>query len=127
MSIVMPQMAETSHRRPSAVALRHVAFEDLGLLVLILDDAGFAVSYCDAPVADLGAPAIEEADLLIVLGGPMGVYEAGAYPFLTGEIKLLERRLRHDQPTLGIGPRQPAYGERARRPRVCRTGQGNRL
>ncbi len=35
----------------------------------------------------------KDADLLIVLGGPIGVYEADAYPFLTREIALLERRL----------------------------------
>jgi GMP synthase (glutamine-hydrolysing) len=44
----------------------------------------------------------KKADLLIVLGGPIGVYESEAYPFLLNEISLLERRLAQDQPTLGI-------------------------
>jgi hypothetical protein len=42
-----------SSSRRSVVAIRHVAFEDLGLLSAILDRAGWAVSYCDAPTADL--------------------------------------------------------------------------
>ncbi len=88
--------------RRSAVALRHVAFEDLGLLSGILDDAGWSVSFCEAPLEDLSDPSIEEADLLIVLGGPIGVYETDAYPFLSQEIALLERRLAKDRPTLGI-------------------------
>jgi hypothetical protein len=40
--------------------------------------------------------------LLIVLGGPIGAYETDTYPFLAAEIALLERRLMHDRPTLGI-------------------------
>jgi GMP synthase (glutamine-hydrolysing) len=98
----MPQTAERPSRPPAAIAIRHVAFEDLGLLAPILADAGFAVAYRDAPIADLGEPAIAAADLLIVLGGPIGVYEAAAYPFLTREIALLERRMRDGRPTLGI-------------------------
>jgi GMP synthase (glutamine-hydrolysing) len=89
------------HRR-SAVALRHVAFEDLGLLSSVLDRAGWDVAFCEAAIDDLGHASIENADLLIVLGGPIGVYEAEAYPFLTREIQLLERRLKQERPTLGI-------------------------
>ena len=89
------------HRR-SAVALRHVAFEDLGLLSAVLDRAGWDLAFCEAAIDDLGHASIENADLLIVLGGPIGVYEAEAYPFLTREIQLLERRLKQDRPTLGI-------------------------
>lgn len=99
---VMLQEGQLRRHSRSAVAVRHIGFEDLGLLGPILDEAGFRVTYCDAPVADLSDLAIAAADLLIVLGGPIGVYEAVAYPFLTAEINLLERRLRDDQPTLGI-------------------------
>ena len=42
------------------------------------------------------------ADLLIVLGGPIGAYEESLYPFLVGELKSIERRLRAMKPTLGI-------------------------
>jgi GMP synthase (glutamine-hydrolysing) len=86
----------------SALALRHVRFEDLGLLANILDQAGWAISYRDAPIDDLIDRAIEEADLLIILGGPIGVYETDTYPFLAKEIDLLARRLAKDRPTLGI-------------------------
>lgn len=88
--------------RRSAVAIRHVVFEDLGLLAPILARSGWTVSYVEAPIGDLSSPDIERADLLIVLGGPIGVYETMSYPFLSREIALIERRLAKGQPTLGI-------------------------
>jgi GMP synthase (glutamine-hydrolysing) len=88
--------------RCSAVVVCHVAFEDLGLLGPVLDDAGWNQSYRMAPTDDLGDASIEHADLLIILGGPIGAYEADTYPFLSREIDLLERRMAKDLPTLGI-------------------------
>jgi GMP synthase (glutamine-hydrolysing) len=84
------------------VALRHVAFEDLGLLAPILEDSGWRVSYCNASIEDLGDRSIASADLLIVLGGPIGVYDTSAFPFLSKEIVLLEHRLAMEQATIGI-------------------------
>ena len=86
--------------RRTAIALRHVAFEDLGILEPLLRRRGFDVSYLEAGVDTLG-PALR-ADLLIVLGGPIGVYEAGKYPFVADEIRLIERRLTRRRPVLGI-------------------------
>ncbi|HXW28413.1 MAG TPA: glutamine amidotransferase [Xanthobacteraceae bacterium] len=88
--------------RRSAVVLRHVAYEDLGLLAPILHAAGWDACYCEASMHDLGEPLIEQADLLIALGGPIGVYETDRFPFLLNEIAVLERRLAKDRPTLGI-------------------------
>jgi GMP synthase (glutamine-hydrolysing) len=89
-------------RARSAIALRHVAHEDLGLLTQVLHDAGFDSSYRETPRDELADPAIEAADLLIVLGGPFGAYETDTYPFLAREIGILERRLAQGRPTLGI-------------------------
>jgi GMP synthase (glutamine-hydrolysing) len=89
-------------QRRSAIAIRHVAFEDLGLLAPIMERSGWNVSFCDAPVDDLSDRSIRDTDLLIVLGGPIGAYEADKYPFLATELTLLEHRLRHELPTLGI-------------------------
>jgi GMP synthase (glutamine-hydrolysing) len=89
-------------RPRSAIALRHVAHEDLGLLAQVLHDAGFASSYRETARDDLADPAVAAADLLIVLGGPFGAYETATYPFLAREIAILERRLALGRPTLGI-------------------------
>jgi GMP synthase (glutamine-hydrolysing) len=79
-----------------------VAFEDLGLIAPILEEHGWRTSYCDVPIEDLEHPSIASADLLIVLGGPIGAYDTPAFPFLSREIALLERRLASGRPTLGI-------------------------
>jgi GMP synthase (glutamine-hydrolysing) len=89
------------HRR-SAVALRHVAFEDLGLLAPVMEREGWDVSFCEAAVDDLRHQSIRNANLLVVLGGPIGAYETDIYPFLKSEIDLIEYRLSRDLPTLGI-------------------------
>src|ERR1700722_11863554 len=89
------------HRR-SAVAVRHVAFEDLGLLAPVMEREGWDVSFCEAAVDDLRHDSIRNADLLVILGGPIGAYEVDAYPFLKSEIALIEHRLSRELPTLGI-------------------------
>jgi GMP synthase (glutamine-hydrolysing) len=87
---------------PSAIAIRHVGFEDLGAFAGPLRQAGYTIAYREAGEADLAAPEIAAADLLVVLGGPIGVYEEAAYPFLTQELHLLEKRLADGRPALGI-------------------------
>src|ERR1700722_3314453 len=82
----------------SAIALRHVEYEDLGLLAPVLRDAGWDASYREAPTDDLDDASIDAAGLLVVLGA----YETQAHPFLTKEIGILERRLAKGLPTLGI-------------------------
>ncbi|RKP46210.1 glutamine amidotransferase [Pararobbsia silviterrae] len=85
-----------------ALAITHVAFEDLGSLEPALLEAGFDIESIDACTADLRAIDPEEADLLVVLGGPIGVYERETYPFIGPEIELIRERLAARLPTLGI-------------------------
>lgn len=87
---------------PATLALRHVPFEDLGLLAPLLAERGHTIRYVEAPTADLAALDASEADLLVVLGGPIGVYEHDRYPFLDREIEILRTRLGARRPTLGI-------------------------
>ena len=54
---------------------------------------GFATHYVDATTEDLRAIEPGEADLVVVLGGPIGAYEEAIYPFLVDELGLIERRL----------------------------------
>lgn len=93
---------DMSNQRRQAIVLRHVAFEDLGLLAPTLTRAGWDYDILETATADLAQQKIADADLLIVLGGPIGVGDVGDYPFLAREIALLERRLAGDRPTLGI-------------------------
>jgi GMP synthase (glutamine-hydrolysing) len=40
--------------------------------------------------------------LLVLMGGPVGVYQADDYPFIGQEIEILKARLAADKPTIGV-------------------------
>jgi len=86
----------------SCLAVRHVAFEDLGLLGPLLSTRGYDVRYHDAGIERFDAGTLTGPDLVIVLGGPIGVYECETYPFVTDEIAAVAARLRANKPILGI-------------------------
>lgn len=87
---------------PTAVAIRHVAFEDLGAFHAPIERAGYRVHYYDIGLDPLWTLEPVKTELVIVLGGPIGAYEDDKYPFLREELGLLEERLAADRPTLGI-------------------------
>lgn len=87
----------------AGLAIRHVAFEDLGAFAPVLDAAGYEMRYVEAAdglagLAELGG----SGDLLIVLGGPIGAYEDQAYPFLRDELRLIEACMTAGWRVLGI-------------------------
>lgn len=84
-----------------ARVIRHVAFEDLGLFAAPLAARGWQVSYADAGIDDIAA-AIADADLAVICGGPIGVYETDRYPFLLDELAAIEARVDAGRPTLGL-------------------------
>lgn len=84
----------------NVVVIRHVHFEDLGLLAPILNARGYAIRYMDGWAIDTDAAAA--ADFLVLLGGPISVSETRAYPFMQTEITLAKARLQANQPLLGI-------------------------
>lgn len=86
----------------TCVAIRHVAFEDLGSFQAPLGAAGYSIRYVEAGLEDFGALDESAVDLLVVLGGPIGAYEDDSYPFLAAELRLIETRLRAGRPTVGI-------------------------
>ena len=85
-----------------AVIVRHVAFEDPGTLRSALEARGFTITLIDAWDPGLSEMDAILPDYLVVLGGPIGVYEDEPYPFLRVELEILRRRLDAARPTLGI-------------------------
>ncbi len=83
-------------------AIRHLMFEDLGILQPLLVERGYAVRYLDAGIDDITIDTIIAADLLVVLGGPIGANDEDRYPFLTHELHAIATRVRAERPTLGI-------------------------
>ncbi|MGQ4647898.1 amidase [Lyngbya aestuarii] len=92
----------TTHTVKTALCLRHVAFEDLGNFEPILKSYGYKITYLEAGASELREIDPLAPDLMVVLGGPIGVYELDDYPFLKTEIALLAKRLAADLPTLGL-------------------------
>ncbi|MGO9452913.1 MAG: glutamine amidotransferase [Candidatus Binataceae bacterium] len=86
----------------TAIAIRHLHFEDLGSLEPVLAGAGYQLRYADSGLDDIAALNPLAADLVVVLGGPVGAYEDDLYPFLKDELNLLEQRLGASRPTIGI-------------------------
>jgi GMP synthase-like glutamine amidotransferase len=87
-----------------AVVLQHTPTEGPERVALMLAERGVA---CTTRALYRGEPVPEdlEADeILVVMGGPMGVADAGdpRWPFLEPEIALLRRLVARDAPVLGI-------------------------
>ncbi len=84
----------------TAVAIRHVTFEDLGILEPLLVARGFAVRFMDAP--DISLDTAVAADLLVVLGAPISADDEEHYPFLTKEVAAIQTRHADGKPTIGV-------------------------
>lgn len=86
----------------TAIAIRHLDFEDLGTLEPLLVTRGYAVRYLDAAIDDLHTVDTASADLLVVLGGPIGAFDDTIYPFIGDELAVILQRLESRRPMLGI-------------------------
>jgi GMP synthase (glutamine-hydrolysing) len=92
----------TTAPRRACLALRHLAFEDLGGFAPTLARMGYDITYREAGIEPLDLPAWLAPDLVVVLGGPIGAYETDRYPWLEEEVAGLRGRLRAGLPTLGV-------------------------
>ncbi len=80
--------------------IRHLCFEGLGTLADELERLGLASDYLDAPT-DAVAEA-RDAEILIVMGGPISVNDGERFPFLGDVIDAIRHRIDARLPTLGI-------------------------
>jgi GMP synthase (glutamine-hydrolysing) len=84
------------------LVFQHVAHEILGTLNPLLKAEGFRIRYVNFQRHSDFQANLEGYNGLIVLGGPMGVYEAAQFPHLTHEMKIIEEALKKEIPVLGI-------------------------
>ena len=86
----------------TALIIRHVPHEGVAGYRDPIEAAGYQVDRVD--VCDPGFSAIDlvEPDLVIMMGGPMGVYEDAQHPWIRCQLHRLGKRLRADRPTLGV-------------------------
>ncbi len=85
-----------------ALIIRHVPHEGVAGYRAPIEAAGYEIDRID--VADPAFPSLDlrEPDLLIMMGGPMGVYEREAHPWIGCQLRKLAERLAADRPTLGV-------------------------
>ena len=93
---------DTSGEGTSWLVLRHVQAEGLGLLVNVLREFGVHHRYLDLPRGEPPPRDLRDVGGLIVLGGPIAVYEADRHEFMRTELGLVERALTAGRPVLGI-------------------------
>jgi GMP synthase (glutamine-hydrolysing) len=77
-------------------------WQDAGLFVPALKRRGYEVVYVDAMLAAEIDPRADQAEVLIVLGGPNSAYDEHAFPRLKRELQLIETRIESGRPLLGI-------------------------
>jgi len=85
-----------------ALILRHVDYEGAAGYRAPIEAAGYGLEWQAADSADFAGGVLDAADLLIVMGGPMGVYETNTYPWIEPEVAAIGRRIAAGLPTLGI-------------------------
>jgi GMP synthase (glutamine-hydrolysing) len=84
------------------LVLQHVAHEILGTLNPLLKERRFRMRYVNFGRHPDATACLEGYSGLIVLGGPMGVYDAHRFPHLKHEMHLIEQALKKNIPILGV-------------------------
>jgi GMP synthase (glutamine-hydrolysing) len=86
----------------NVLVLRHVPHEHLGTFALALRANDLAYKYVNLYEDANPNISVDGSSALIILGGPMNVYETDKYPFLKMEDGLIKRAIEKDIPVLGI-------------------------
>lgn len=84
------------------LVIQNAANEGPGTIAPALRRFGLEARYIRVFKSDRIPRDLEGYEAVIVLGGPMGVYEEVKYPFITDELRLAERTLKAGLPFLGI-------------------------
>jgi GMP synthase (glutamine-hydrolysing) len=82
--------------------LQHHAAETLGAIADALEGAALAWQYVRVGEGQPVPSSMKGAGGLIVMGGPMGVYQTDRYPWLRDEMCLIEDAMKLNLPVLGV-------------------------
>ncbi len=82
------------------VAIQHVPHEPMGYIEEILKEKGVEYEY--VRVYEGERPEFRDATHVVIMGGPMGVYEEDRYPFLKEEKEFIRRAFEKNVPILGV-------------------------
>jgi GMP synthase-like glutamine amidotransferase len=81
--------------------LQHADHEDLGCIAPVLARRGDRVTMSRLWAGD-APPAPDAFDALIVMGGPMNIYQHDAHPWLAPEKRLIRAAIEAGRPVLGV-------------------------
>ncbi len=82
--------------------LQHHPVENLGSIADALEGAALAWQYVRIHEGQSVPTEMKGAGGLIVMGGPMGVYQTDRYPFLRDEMALINDAIKQNRPVLGV-------------------------
>src|SRR5258706_10817466 len=86
----------------TTLVLQHAKEENAGRIAEVLRARGIEPVVVHVYAGEPVPSAIDGVNALVVMGGPMGVYEAKRYPHLKAELSLIERALTANVPVLGV-------------------------
>lgn len=84
------------------LVIQHVPHEGLGAFVGPLAEAGCELVTLHAADPGVRWPLADDIQGVVILGGPMAVYERDRHPFLKTELHFLRNALQQEMPVLGI-------------------------
>lgn len=82
--------------------IRHTPYEGIAGFRQPVEDAGYSLDRIDVTDPEFARVNFNTPDLLILMGGPMGVYEREAHPWIDCEIDRLASRISLGLPTIGV-------------------------
>lgn len=82
--------------------IQHIPFEDLGYIQEIALNKGYKISSTKVYQQGFSFPSVDEFDLLVVMGGPMGVYDTDIYSWLADEKAFIKNAIEKGKKVLGI-------------------------
>ena len=82
-------------------ALQHVAFEGLGHIEQWIAAQGYRLRISHLYDGD-ALPALDDFDRLVIMGGPMNIYEDEQYPWLAAERDFIRRAIAAGKSAVGI-------------------------
>jgi GMP synthase (glutamine-hydrolysing) len=86
----------------TALIIRHVPVEGIAGFREPVEAAGYTIDRIDVADPRFASLDLAEPDLLIMMGGPMAVYEQDKYPWIACQQRRIARRLESERPTLGV-------------------------
>ena len=81
--------------------LQHVPFEGLGSMEGWFLSRNHSLT-CSRLYENSSMPSVEEFEWLVVMGGPMGVRDNDAFPWLEQEVELIRSALKNEKRILGV-------------------------